>query len=318
MNQLDALKLHTTVVADTGDFKQLAQFQPQDATTNPSLILKAVQKPEYAPLLSESVAAHKGQPLDVVMDHLLVRFGCEILKTIPGRVSTEVDARLSFDTAGTLARARRLMSLYEAQGISRSRVLIKIAATWEGIQAAAELEREGIHTNLTLLFSFAQAVACGQAKVQLISPFVGRIYDWYKKSAGAAWDEAASAGANDPGVKSVRAIYNYYKKNGIATEVMGASFRNVGQIVALAGCDLLTISPDLLALLAANESALAPALDAKAAKGMDLPLLQYNEAGFRFALNEDAMATEKLAEGIRAFCVDAIKLEGLMLAAQKA
>ena len=318
MNQLDALKLHTTVVADTGDFKQLAQFQPQDATTNPSLILKAVQKPEYAPLLSESVAAHKGQPLDVVMDHLLVRFGCEILKTIPGRVSTEVDARLSFDTAGTLARARRLMSLYEAQGISRQRVLIKIAATWEGIQAAAELEQEGIHTNLTLLFSFAQAVACGQAKVQLISPFVGRIYDWYKKSAGAAWDEAASAGANDPGVKSVRAIYNYYKKNGIATEVMGASFRNVGQIVALAGCDLLTISPDLLALLAANESALVPALDAKAAKGMDLPLLQYNEAGFRFALNEDAMATEKLAEGIRAFCVDAIKLEGLMLAAQKA
>ncbi|PUE35342.1 transaldolase [Limnohabitans sp. Hippo4] len=318
MNQLDALKSHTTVVADTGDFKQLAQFQPQDATTNPSLILKAVQKPEYAPLLSESVAAHKEQPLDVVMDHLLVRFGCEILKTIPGRVSTEVDARLSFDTAGTLARARRLMSLYEAQGITRDRVLIKIAATWEGIQAAAELEREGIHTNLTLLFSFAQAVACGQAKVQLISPFVGRIYDWYKKTAGAAWDEAASAGANDPGVKSVRTIYNYYKKNGIATEVMGASFRNVGQIVALAGCDLLTISPDLLALLAANDKALTPALDAQAAKGMDLPLVQYNEASFRFALNEDAMATEKLAEGIRAFCVDAIKLEGLMLAAQKA
>jgi transaldolase len=318
MNQLDALKKHTTVVADTGDFKQLAQFQPQDATTNPSLILKAVQKPEYAPLLSESVAAHKGQPLDVVMDHLLVRFGCEILKTIPGRVSTEVDARLSFDTAGTLARARRLMSLYEAQGIARDRVLIKIAATWEGIQAAAQLEREGIHTNLTLLFSFAQAVACGQAKVQLISPFVGRIYDWYKKTAGAAWDEASNAGANDPGVKSVRAIYNYYKKNDIATEVMGASFRNVGQIVALAGCDLLTISPDLLALLAANESPLSAALDAQAAKGMDLALVQYNEAGFRFALNEDAMATEKLAEGIRAFCVDAIKLEGLMLAAQNA
>ena len=318
MNQLDALKLHTTVVADTGDFKQLAQFQPQDATTNPSLILKAVQKPEYAPLLSESVAAHKGAPLDVVMDHLLVRFGCEILKTIPGRVSTEVDARLSFDTAGTLARARRLMSLYEAQGISRQRVLIKIAATWEGIQAAAELEREGIHTNLTLLFSFAQAVACGQAKVQLISPFVGRIYDWYKKTAGAAWDEAANAGANDPGVKSVRAIYNYYKKNDIATEVMGASFRNVGQIVALAGCDLLTISPDLLALLAANETALTASLNAQAAKGMNVPLVQYNEAAFRFALNEDAMASEKLAEGIRAFCVDAIKLEGLMLAAQKA
>jgi transaldolase len=318
MNQLDALKKYTTVVADTGDFMQLAQFQPQDATTNPSLILKAVQKPEYAPLLSESVAAQKGQPLDVVMDHLLVRFGCEILKTIPGRVSTEVDARLSFDTAGTLARARRLMSLYEAQGMPRDRVLIKIAATWEGIQAAAELEREGIHTNLTLLFSFAQAVACGQAKVQLISPFVGRIYDWYKKTAGAAWDEASNAGANDPGVKSVRAIYNYYKKNDIATEVMGASFRNVGQIVALAGCDLLTISPDLLALLAANESPLSAALDAQAAKGMDLPLVQYNEAGFRFALNEDAMATEKLAEGIRAFCVDAIKLEGLMVAAQNA
>ncbi|MFM8919527.1 MAG: transaldolase [Limnohabitans sp.] len=318
MNQLDALKSHTTVVADTGDFKQLAQFQPQDATTNPSLILKAVQKPEYAPLLTESVTAHKGQPLDVVMDHLLVRFGCEILKTIPGRVSTEVDARLSFDTAGTLARARRLMSLYEVQGISRDRVLIKIAATWEGIQAAAELEREGIHTNLTLLFSFAQAVACGQAKVQLISPFVGRIYDWYKKSAGAAWDEAANAGANDPGVKSVKAIYNHYKKHGIATEVMGASFRNVGQIVALAGCDLLTISPDLLALLAANETPLTASLDAQAAKGMDLPSVQHNEASFRFALNEDAMATEKLAEGIRAFCVDAIKLEGLMLAAQKA
>ena len=318
MNQLDALKSHTTVVADTGDFKQLAQFQPQDATTNPSLILKAVQKPEYAPLLTESVTAHKGQPLDVVMDHLLVRFGCEILKTIPGRVSTEVDARLSFDTAGTLARARRLMSLYELQGISRERVLIKIAATWEGIQAAAELEREGIHTNLTLLFSFAQAVACGQAKVQLISPFVGRIYDWYKKSAGAAWDEAANAGANDPGVKSVKAIYNHYKKHGIATEVMGASFRNVGQIVALAGCDLLTISPDLLALLAANETPLTASLDAQAAKGMDLPWVQHNEASFRFALNEDAMATEKLAEGIRAFCVDAIKLEGLMLAAQKA
>ncbi len=318
MNQLDALKSHTTVVADTGDFKQLAQFQPQDATTNPSLILKAVQKPEYAPLLTESVAAHKGQSLDVVMDHLLVRFGCEILKTIPGRVSPEVDARLSFDTAGTLARARRLMSLYEMQGISRDRVLIKIAATWEGIQAAAELEREGIHTNLTLLFSFAQAVACGQAKVQLISPFVGRIYDWYKKSAGAAWDEATNAGANDPGVKSVKAIYNHYKKHGIATEVMGASFRNVGQIVALAGCDLLTISPDLLALLAANETPLTASLDAQAAKGMDLPWVQHNEASFRFALNEDAMATEKLAEGIRAFCVDAIKLEGLMLAAQKA
>ena len=313
MNQLDALKSHTTVVADTGDFKQLAQFQPQDATTNPSLILKAVQKPEYAPLLAESVAAHKGETLDVVMDHLLVRFGCEILKTIPGRVSTEVDARLSFDTAGTLARARRLMSLYEAQGISRQRVLIKIAATWEGIQAAAELEREGIHTNLTLLFSFAQAVACGQAKVQLISPFVGRIYDWYKKTAGAAWDEALNAGANDPGVKSVRAIYNYYKRNDIATEVMGASFRNVGQITALAGCDLLTISPELLAQLQASDAPLTRVLDPQARDSAMAPV-HHSEASFRYALNEDAMATEKLAEGIRAFAVDTDKLDALILA----
>ena len=312
MNQLDALKLHTTVVADTGDFKQLAQFQPQDATTNPSLILKAVQKPEYAPLLAEAVAAHRGQPLDVVMDHLLVRFGCEILKTIPGRVSTEVDARLSFDTAATVARARRIMALYEAQGIPRERVLIKIASTWEGIQAAAELEREGIRCNLTLLFAFCQAVACGQAKVQLISPFVGRIYDWYKKSAGAAWDEAAMSGANDPGVQSVRAIFNHYKKHGIATEVMGASFRNIGQITALAGCDLLTISPELLAQLAATDAPLSQALNAAAAQGMDLPAARYDEASFRLALNEDAMATEKLAEGIRAFCADAVKLEVLM------
>ena len=312
MNQLDALKQFTTVVADTGDFKQLAQFQPQDATTNPSLILKAVQKPEYAPLLAEAVATHRGQPLDVVMDHLLVRFGCEILNTIPGRVSTEVDARLSFDTAATVARARRIMALYAAQGIPRERVLIKIASTWEGIQAAAELEREGIRCNLTLLFAFCQAVACGQAKVQLISPFVGRIYDWAKKSAGAAWDEAAQSGPNDPGVQSVRAIFNHYKKHGIATEVMGASFRNIGQITALAGCDLLTISPDLLAQLAATEGPLSLALDAAAAQTMDLPHVAYDEATFRLALNEDAMATEKLAEGIRAFCADAVKLEVLM------
>ena len=312
MNQLDALKQFTTVVADTGDFKQLAQFKPQDATTNPSLILKAVQKPEYTPLLVETVAAHRGQPLDVVMDHLLVRFGCEILNTIPGRVSTEVDARLSFDTAATAARARRIMALYEAQGIPRERVLIKIASTWEGIQAAAELEREGIRCNLTLLFAFCQAVACGQAKVQLISPFVGRIYDWTKKNAGAAWDEAARSGANDPGVLSVRAIFNHYKKHGIATEVMGASFRNIGQITALAGCDLLTISPELLAQLAATEAPLTPALDAAAARAMDLPAVAYDEASFRLALNEDAMATEKLAEGIRAFCADAVKLDELM------
>ena len=312
MNQLDALKQFTTVVADTGDFKQLAQFQPQDATTNPSLILKAVQKAEYAPLLAEAVAAHRGQPLDVVMDHLLVRFGCEILKTIPGRVSTEVDARLSFDTAATVARARRIMALYETQGVPRERVLIKIASTWEGIQAAAELQREGIRCNLTLLFAFCQAVACGQAKVQLISPFVGRIYDWYKKTAGSAWDEAAMSGANDPGVQSVRAIFNHYKKHGIKTEVMGASFRNIGQITALTGCDLLTISPELLAQLAASDATLDKSLDIQAAQTMDLPAVAYEEASFRLALNEDAMATEKLAEGIRAFCADAVKLEVLM------
>ena len=315
MNQLDALKQFTTVVADTGDFKQLDVFKPQDATTNPSLILKAVQKPDYHSLLTDTVAQYRGRALDELMDRLLVRFGCEILSIIPGRVSTEVDARLSFNTAATVARAERLIELYQAQGVHIDRVLIKVAATWEGIQAAAQLEQRGIHTNLTLLFSFCQAVACGQAKVQLISPFVGRIYDWYKKSAGAAWVESERAGANDPGVQSVQQIYNYYKKFGIATEVMGASFRNVGQITALAGCDLLTISPDLLATLAATSTPLSRALDAKTAQALDLAPLQYDEAGFRFALNEDAMATEKLAEGIRAFCVDAIKLDQLLLAA---
>ncbi|MFZ3128062.1 MAG: transaldolase [Rhodoferax sp.] len=315
MNQLDALKQFTTVVADTGDFKQLSAFKPQDATTNPSLILKAVQKPDYAPLLKDTVNQFRGRALDEWVDRLLVRFGCEILSIIPGRVSTEVDARLSFDTAATVARAERLIELYQAQGVHVDRVLIKVAATWEGIAAAQQLERKGIHTNLTLLFSFCQAVACGQAKVQLISPFVGRIYDWYKKSAGAAWVEADNAGANDPGVQSVTQIYQYYKKFGIATEVMGASFRNVGQITALAGCDLLTISPDLLATLAASEAPLPRALDAQAAQAMDLAPVNFDEAGFRFALNEDAMATEKLAEGIRAFCVDAVKLERLLLVA---
>jgi transaldolase len=312
MNQLEALKQLTTVVADTGDFNQIAAFSPQDATTNPSLILKAVQKPEYAHLLQDAVAKYGAQGPDEVMNRLLVSFGIEILKHIPGRVSTEVDARLSFDTEATVTRARRIIDLYQGEGVHVDRVLIKIASTWEGIQAAARLERDGIHTNLTLLFSFAQAVACGQAKVQLISPFVGRIYDWYKKSAGAAWDESAMAGANDPGVKSVRAIYDFYKKHGIATEVMGASFRNVGQITALAGCDLLTISPDLLAQLAASGTPLTRALDPEAAKARDIPFMRYDEAGFRFALNEDAMATEKLAEGIRAFVADTIKLETLM------
>jgi len=319
LQQLVALKQFTTVVADTGDFKQLSAFQPQDATTNPSLILKAVQKPDYLPLLEQTVSESKGQPMDIIVDRLLVRFGREILSLIPGRVSTEVDARLSFDTAATVARARYIMGLYEAAGVPRERVLIKIAATWEGIQAAAELERSGIRTNLTLLFSFAQAVACGEAKVQLISPFVGRIYDWYKKTAGAAWVEADQSGANDPGVRSVTQIYNYYKHFDIATEVMGASFRNVGQILALAGCDLLTISPDLLAQLAdtPNQPALKPALTLAAAKAGAFERLHLNEAAFRFALNEDAMATEKLAEGIRAFAADAIKLEKLILDAQK-
>ena len=312
MHQLDALKQFTTVVADTGDFRQLAQFQPRDATTNPSLILKAVQKSEYAPLLQATVERHRGAPMEEVIDRLLVRFGCEILSLIPGRVSTEVDARLSFDTSATVARAERIIELYQAEGIHIDRVLIKIAATWEGIEAARQLERRGIHTNLTLLFSFAQAVACGQARVQLISPFVGRIYDWYKKQAGSQWDEVAMAGANDPGVQSVRRIFNHYKRFGIATEVMGASFRNLGQIVALAGCDLLTIAPDLLAQLAQSDAPVVRALDAEAARAMDLPAVQYDEAGFRYALNEDAMATEKLAEGIRAFAADAVKLEQLI------
>jgi transaldolase len=315
MNQLDALKQFTTVVADTGDFKQMSAFQPTDATTNPSLILKAVQKPDYAPLLTNTVAQFRGRALDEIMDRLLVRFGCEILSIIPGRVSTEVDARLSFDTSATVARGERLIELYQAQGIPVDRVLIKVAATWEGIQAAQQLERKGIHTNLTLLFSFCQAVACGQAKVQLISPFVGRIYDWYKKSAGATWVETEKAGAHDPGVKSVTQIYHYYKKFGIATEVMGASFRNVGQITALAGCDLLTISPDLLATLAATDAPLTRALDAATAQHSDMAHVHFDEISFRFALNEDAMATEKLAEGIRAFCADAVKLDQFLLAA---
>jgi transaldolase len=313
MNQLDQLKAFTTVVADTGNFLQLAQFAPRDATTNPSLILKAVQSPDYAPLLKETVTAHRGKPLDEIVDQVLVRFGLEILKVVPGRVSTEVDARLSFDKAASLARARRIIGLYEAAGISRERVLIKLASTWEGIQAAAELEREGIRCNLTLLFAFAQAVACGEAKVQLISPFVGRIYDWYKKSAGAAWDEAAQAGVNDPGVKSVTQIYAYFKQHGIKTEVMGASFRNIGQIQALAGCDLLTISPDLLAQLQATDAKLERALDPT--QSLAAPPIHLDEAAFRFALNEDAMATEKLAEGIRLFAIDAGKLDKLIEAA---
>lgn len=317
MNQLDFLKQYTTVVADTGDFHQLQQFRPQDATTNPSLILKAVQKPEYAPLLKETVAQIGITDLANTMDHLLVRFGCAILQNIPGRVSTEVDARLSFDTMATITRAERLVELYQGQGVHIDRILIKIAATWEGIEAARQLEQRGIHTNLTLLFAFCQAAACAHANVQLISPFVGRIYDWHKKQAGPQWNEEAHRGTNDPGVQSVRHIYAYYKQHGIQTEIMGASFRNTAQIMALAGCDLLTISPNLLAQLAATPAAVTePPLRSEQAQQTFIAVPEHNESAFRLALNNDAMATEKLAEGIRAFSADAEKLEQLMLACQ--
>ena len=312
MNQLDQLKQFTTVVADSGDFKQLAQYAPRDATTNPSLILKAVQTPDYAPLLQASVAAHRGQPTDTILDQVLVRFGLEILKIVPGRVSTEVDARLSFDSAASVARAHRIIAMYEAAGVARERILIKLASTWEGIQAARILQHEGIACNMTLLFSFCQAVASAEAGATLISPFVGRIYDWHKKSAGSAWVEAANAGVNDPGVKSVAQIYTYYKKFDVSTEVMGASFRNLGQIQALAGCDLLTISPELMAGLQAIDTPLARALDPVAARATALHAVTFNEASFRFALNDDAMASDKLAEGIRTFAVDAAKLDALI------
>jgi transaldolase len=317
MNQLDQLKKFTTVVADSGDFKQLAQYAPRDATTNPSLILKVVQKPEYGPLFKETVVAHKDKPADAIIDEVLVRFGLEILKIVPGRVSTEVDARLSFDCAASVAKAHRLIAMYEASGISRERVLIKLASTWEGINAVRILQHEGINCNMTLLFSFAQAVAAGDAGARLISPFVGRIYDWYKKDAGAKWDEAANAGANDPGVKSVTQIYTYYKKFGIETQVMGASFRNVGQIQALAGCDLLTISPELMGELQGSEEPLPRVLDAEKARLVPIHAVTFNEPSFRFAMNEDAMATEKLGEGIRTFAADAGKLEKLIEAALK-
>jgi transaldolase len=316
MHTLDQLKAMTTVVADTGDFHLLAQYAPRDATTNPSLILKAVQKPEYAPLLQAAVRGAPGATLEAQVDAVLVRFGIEILKVIPGRVSTEVDARLSFDTQATIARARGLIASYRAAGIAPERVLIKIAATWEGIRAAAVLQAEGIACNLTLLFSFCQAVCCADAKVTLISPFVGRIYDWYKKAAGAQWVEAENAGANDPGVRSVREIWTYYKRFGIRTEVMGASFRNVGQIVALAGCDLLTISPELLSELMLSNTPLPRALDVATAQTAQLNPQHFDEARFRYALNADAMASEKLAEGIRSFAKDAEALDRLILAAR--
>lgn len=315
-NQLENLAKYTTIVADTGDFEAIRQHQPTDATTNPSLILKATQDERYRPLLDEVIKANPDADTEGILDHLLVLFGRKILEVVPGRVSTEVDARLSFDTEATVARARRLIELYEAAGIDKQRVLIKIASTWEGIEAAKQLEQEGIRCNLTLLFSLTQAVACADAGVTLISPFVGRIYDWYKKQAGADWDEAAQAGLNDPGVKSVTTIFNYYKKFDINTEIMGASFRNIGQIQALTGCDLLTISPDLLQQLSSNTEPLSQVLDAEKAKTMDIEKLSLNEAKFRFLLNEDAMASEKLAEGIRNFVSDAIKLDKLIESAR--
>ena len=309
MNQLEQLKQYTTVVADTGDFQSIEAFTPRDATTNPSLILKAVQKPAYQPLLAETLQKHKGKSADEIVDHLLIAFGLKILALIPGRVSTETDARLSFDTEATIAKGRHLIALYEAAGISRERVLIKIASTWEGIRAAQVLGKEGIHCNMTLLFSLPQAVAAADAGAKLISPFVGRIYDWYKKSTGENY-----TGDNDPGVQSVANIYAYYKKFGYATEIMGASFRNTGQILALAGCDLLTISPELLQQLADTDGPVERRLSPDTATQSDIKRLSSDEKDFRFALNDDAMATEKLAEGIRLFCADAIKLENLIRA----
>ncbi|MDN2715822.1 transaldolase [Janthinobacterium sp. SUN120] len=309
MNQLEQLKQFTTVVADTGDFQSIQAYTPRDATTNPSLILKAVQKDEYKPLLKKAVRDHPNASTAEIIDRLLIAFGVEILQTIPGRVSTEVDARLSFDTEGTVAKGRDLIALYSNAGIARERVLIKIASTWEGIRAAAILEKEGIRCNMTLLFSLAQAIACAEAGAQLISPFVGRIYDWYKKSTGIDY-----MGAEDPGVQSVRRIYNYYRKFGYKTEVMGASFRNTSQILELAGCDLLTISPDLLQKLADSDAPVERKLSAEAAPSTNIVQMSLNEEAFRFMMNEDAMATEKLAEGIRAFCVDSGKLKQMIAA----
>ena len=311
MTLLESLEKYTTVVADTGDIAAIASHKPQDATTNPSLLAHAAQMPEYQYLVEQAseAAVERGGSHDAMaeefIDRLFVAFGCEILKVIPGRVSTEVAARLSFDTEGTIAKARRLISLYEKAGVSRNRILIKIASTWEGIRAAEPLEKEGIHCNLTLLFSFAQAVACAEAGVTLISPFVGRIYDWYKKERGGAEIPADQ----DPGVISVTRIYNYYKKYGYKTQVMGASFRNVNQIVRLCGSDLLTISPELLEQLERTEGSLDRELDPAKAQASTDQRLHLDETTFRWMHNEDAMATEKLAEGIRKFNSDASRLE---------
>ncbi len=307
MNQLEQLKQFTTVVADTGDFQSMQAYTPRDATTNPSLILKAVQKAEYQPLLAQAVAQNAGKSSDEIIDQLLISFGIKILEIVPGRVSTETDARLSFDTEATVAKGRQLIALYEAAGISRERILIKIASTWEGIRAAEILEKEGIRCNMTLLFSLAQAAACAEAGAQLISPFVGRIYDWFKKQTG-----QEIFGADDPGVLSVKRIYNYYRKFGYKTEIMGASFRNTSQILELAGCDLLTISPDLLQKLSDSDTKISSKLNPETAKLSNLEKIEITEKSFRFLLNEDAMATEKLSEGIRLFCADTIKLEALI------
>jgi transaldolase len=311
-NQLEALRTLTTVVADTGDFASMRAYHPTDATTNPSLILKAVQQDAYRPLLDQIRRDHGSAPLTEQVDRLLVAFGRQILDIVPGRVSTEVDARLSFDTQASIERARQIIALYEANGTPRERVLIKLASTWEGIQAARVLQAESIRCNMTLLFSLSQAIACAQARATLVSPFVGRIYDWYKKAAGADWDEAAHAGARDPGVQSVGRIYGYFKAYDIPTEIMGASFRNIGQIRALAGCDLLTISPALLGELSASQDPLPAALTVAAAKDHAPEWLASNEVTFRTQLNQDAMATEKLAEGIRIFTADALKLDALL------
>ncbi|MDV6032837.1 MAG: transaldolase [Phycisphaera sp. RhM] len=312
-SQLDQLKQFTKVVADTGDFESMREFAPQDATTNPSLILAASGQPQYAHLIEQAIDEHAGgslsgqERIDSILNRVLILFGKEILQIVPGRVSTEVDARLSFDTQGTIELAKRLIDQYAGEGIERDRVLIKIASTWEGIRAAEVLEKEGIHCNLTLLFSLPQAIACAEAKVQLISPFVGRIYDWYKKSTGQEY-----SGADDPGVQSVGQIYEYYKKFDYKTEVMGASFRNVGQIIELAGCDLLTISPNLLAELQASTDPIEKKLDEASAKQSDIEKVAMDENTFRFELNEDAMATEKTAEGIRRFAADIRKLETMI------
>ena len=310
MALLDSLKRFTTVVADTGDIEAMRQFRPQDATTNPSLLLKAAQQPQYRALVeaaltdAERSGVAESKRAEAFMDRLAVNFGREILKIVPGRVSTEVDARFSFDTAGSIAKARELIGLYEKAGIDRERILIKVGSTWEGIRAAAELERERIHCNLTLLFSFAQAVACAEAGVTLISPFVGRIYDYYKKERG-----AEIPAADDPGVQSVTRIYNYYKKYGYKTQVMGASFRRVEQIIDLAGCDLLTISPDLLEALQKTDGELTPRLTLESARASAEEKVSLDEKSFRWLHNQDPMAVEKLSEGIRRFDADARKLE---------